>query len=184
MKILFFDISSELISTYQKYLSNINGLETFFILDRIENIINKYKLDALISPANSFGMMNGGIDKNYTELFSEIEKTVKSGINVAKLGKSWDGTYYLPVGQNIVVPINHDYCKFMIVMPTMYMPSNIKDTNNVYSTFYGFLTHFYIQDIIVGCPGLGTGVGCLSSLESCKQIMQAIIDFKKNNPNL
>lgn len=61
MKIIFFDMKKDLITTYKNVLSN-NGLFICdFVIGTIEDIIKNVNNCALVSPANSFGYMNGTI---------------------------------------------------------------------------------------------------------------------------
>ena len=103
---------------------------------------------------------------------------------IAKLGKNCNGRYYLPVGANITVMTNDPICHFMIVMPTMFLPKSIKDTNSIYNAFYGLLLNYYDKKVTLACPGLGTGIGGLTPEESIKQIINAFRDFKINNPGI
>ena len=57
----------------------------------------------------------------------------------------------------------------------MFFPGNIKNTMNV---FHCFLSILYISNnnpnLIIGCPGLGTGVGLLTPKEAVDQMELAI----------
>src|SRR5690348_1808703 len=57
---------------------------------------------ALVSPANSYGYMNGGIDLAYRHFFGiQIEHTVQRRIQEV-------AGAYLPVGQAVLVETGHD----------------------------------------------------------------------------
>ena len=58
VNILFFDINENLIKTYKRILGN-NTMFKFVNID-FNKLIEKYKIDAYISPANSYGVMTGG----------------------------------------------------------------------------------------------------------------------------
>jgi O-acetyl-ADP-ribose deacetylase (regulator of RNase III) len=183
MHIVFFDTKKSLIYTYMSYVKTYaKDMNATFVNADVEKLLCDNKIDALISPANSFGDMTGGIDKVYSKMFPNIEKTVKGMIS--KLGKNCNNRYYLPVGANISVMTGDPKCHFMVVMPTMFLPKNIKDTNCVYNAFYGLLLNYYDKQITLACPGLGTGIGGLSPEESVKQIINAFRDFKTNNPGI
>ena len=84
---------------------------------------------ALVSPANSFGYMDGGIDLAYRSFFGmEIQRRVQAKIQAEHCGE-------LPVGQAIVVATDHARFPFLIVAPTMRVPDRIADTVNVYLAF-------------------------------------------------
>jgi O-acetyl-ADP-ribose deacetylase (regulator of RNase III) len=180
MKIIFFDMNKELVAVYQKIITAVK-LDMVFITSDVNALLKKYKFDAIISPANSFGKMTGGIDKIYKDIFQDIEKKVKNNINTGKLAMSNIGPY-LPVGQNIVIETGLSNCNYMIIMPTMFLPKDINGTQNVYLAFYGLLQKYYGKNLLIACPGLGTGIGALSPTESATQILQAINDYLNNNP--
>ena len=85
--------------------------------------------DALLSPANSFGFMDGGIDLAYRRYFgSDIQARVQ-----AKIRSEFHGE--LPVGQAMVVPTGHETVPYLVAAPTMRIPDKIGDTVNVYLAF-------------------------------------------------
>lgn len=69
-------------------------------------------------------------------------------------------------------------------MPTMFLPQNIQNNYNVYLAFYGLLQKYNHINCTILCPGLGTGVGCMTNQSSAYQIFKAIDDYKANNPLL
>jgi O-acetyl-ADP-ribose deacetylase (regulator of RNase III) len=180
LTLIFFDINNDLIKKYKEII-NSKKINLLFVVSDVESLLNKYKFNAIISPANSLGNMNGGIDKVYKKIFPSVEQLVIDKKDKLKMAKSGIG-YYIPVGQNIIVAVNHKSCQYVIVAPTMFTPRNIEGTNNIYLAFYGILQKYYDKDIIIACPGLGTGVGGMNQAESATQIMNAINDFCDNNP--
>lgn len=179
LTIIFFDINKELINEYEKII-DCDTIDLMFVVSDVETLMRQYKFDLIVSPANSFGSMKGGIDKIYKDIFPGIELTVSSTINKLKLAQSNIG-YYIPVGRNIIVPTNHRVCKYLIVAPTMFTPRNIRKTNNIYLAFYGILKKYYNKNVVIACPGLGTGVGTMTPRESAIQIARAMNDYCNNN---
>lgn len=142
-----------------------------------ENLINNIKVDAIVSPANSFGWMNGGIDKVYSQMFNNIQNEVQN--NIKKFNFKYDtDKWYLPIGSAITVKTNNSKCPLLICNPTMFFPGNITNTNNV---FYCFVSLIYLAkmntNLVIACPGLGTGVGMLSSKYAVDQIEKAILGY-------
>lgn len=87
--------------------------------------------DALLSPANSFGFMRGGVDAAYTARFGPgLEKRVR-----ARVAAAFDGE--LPVGEAIIVPLppGSDPYSYMVSAPTMRVPEPIDRTANVFLAF-------------------------------------------------
>ncbi len=80
--------------------------------------------DALVSPANSFGRMDGGLDAQIVEfLGEEIEMEVQQMIRDRHDGE-------LVVGLAEVVITNAAQYPFLVVAPTMRVPQNISRTVN------------------------------------------------------
>lgn len=110
--------------------------------------------DAVVSPANSFGFMDGGVDHVYTEYFGKTtEDRVQERI-------SWLLHGELLVGQALAVETHSPTIPNLIVAPTMRVPKQIHDPADVMiatraavkiAVDRGFRT--------VAFPGMGTGCG-------------------------
>ena len=181
--IIFFDQNVENINAYKNVLGEIADFG--FVTDDFEDILDKYKMHAVVSPANSYGMMTGGIDRTYTKFFSNVENTVKERISSFNL-KTKMKKNYIPVGSAVMVKTGDDRCKFLICAPTMFMPDAINDTENVYYCFIGILHLLKHYDsflkVVVMCPCLVTGIGEMEADKSAEEIKRAYNDF--NNGNL
>jgi len=68
MKIIFFDINPSFMDVYKRVLSDVIPNSEYIVGD-IRNIIKNVQFDALLSPANSYGDMRGGIDAVYIEIY-------------------------------------------------------------------------------------------------------------------
>jgi O-acetyl-ADP-ribose deacetylase (regulator of RNase III) len=111
----------------------------------------------LVSPANSFGFMDGGIDAVYLRAYPDIQNRVQE-----QIFREWGGE--LPVGQAVAVK-NHESTKhqWVICAPTMRTPATgLQGTLNPYLAMraavrlYEALQINFIIDIPLLCPGLGT----------------------------
>jgi O-acetyl-ADP-ribose deacetylase (regulator of RNase III) len=150
--------------------------KTFSELEHVRigsgNIL-KAKIDAIVSPANSFGYMDGGIDLTYRNLFGlVIEGRVQQVIR-----EQFDGE--LPVGSAFAVPTGHSKITRLIVAPTMRTPRIIVETDNVYrATKAAFSCALAVDPPIsrLGLPGMGTGVGCMDPSVSAEQMLQAFLE--------
>ncbi|XP_005111342.1 uncharacterized protein LOC101862080 [Aplysia californica] len=154
--------------------------------------------DAIVSPANSFGFMDGGIDYAYTRFFgSQMQNRLQTIIR-----DDYDGE--LLVGQAILMPAydeegrdaSKDWSpfnegkaiKYLISTPTMRVPSNVADTVNVYLSFRAVLLAVRrhnntkgnepIRSVLV--PGLATSTGRMSPLRCAWQMLQAYETFTQN----
>ena len=117
--------------------------------------ILEVEADALVSPANSFGYMDGGLDLIYSEHFGwDLEKRVRKVILDEHFGE-------LPVGQAVVVPTGGGLQNWLISSPTMRVPMNVERTANAHLAFRAVLAAAidHPQISSVACPGLGTGEG-------------------------
>jgi O-acetyl-ADP-ribose deacetylase (regulator of RNase III) len=136
--------------------------------------IFEHAADAIVSPANSFGYMDGGIDLVYSMYFGwELESRLKALLSERHYGE-------LPVGQAVVLPTGHAFIPFLVSAPTMRVPSIISETANVYlalrAALIAVLTHnkeadTSIQSLLV--PGFGTGVGKMPAERAAAQMRLA-----------
>jgi O-acetyl-ADP-ribose deacetylase (regulator of RNase III) len=139
--------------------------------DRIDN-----KADAIVSPANSFGFMDGGIDAVYTYQFGEgLQQRLQAVIE-----RDFGGE--LPVGAAVIVPTMHADIPWCISAPTMRVPWVVADTVNAYLAFRAALRAVLahnagglptIKSIL--CPGLGTAVGRMP-VDRCARQMRSAWD--------
>jgi O-acetyl-ADP-ribose deacetylase (regulator of RNase III) len=129
---------------------------------------------ALVSPANSFGYMDGGIDLAYRKFFGmEIQRRVRTQIHAEHFGE-------LPVGQAIVVATDHPRLPFLVVAPTMRVPDQIADTVNVYLAFRAALLAVVRHNGAgascierLHAPALGAGVGAMPVDRVARQMKAA-----------
>ncbi|MCI0457898.1 MAG: macro domain-containing protein, partial [Gemmataceae bacterium] len=118
------------------------------------------RVDAVVSPANCFGFMDGGIDRLYSARFGpQLPQRLQE-----LLHRDWDGE--LPVGLAVLVETGDPEIPYLISAPTMRAPVSIAATLNAYLAFRAVLRvverHNRGQQrpiAAVACPGLGTGTG-------------------------
>jgi O-acetyl-ADP-ribose deacetylase (regulator of RNase III) len=142
----------------------------------IEGDILEGRCDALVSPANSFGFMDGGIDLAYMRHFgNELQSRVQSRIRVEFLGE-------LPVGQAMVVSTGHETVPYLVVAPTMRVPDRIGDTLNVYLAFRAMLLAVLAHNKssqrvieLLRVPALGTGIGAMPLNRAARQMHAAYV---------
>lgn len=141
--------------------------------------------DAVVSPANSFGFMDGGIDALYLEHFGpEIQRRVRRAVYERHHGE-------LVVGAAEIVETDHERVPYLIVAPTMRVPMVLRDSVNPYLATraalllvrYGaFATGDYakapVADSVrtVAFPGMGTGVGRVPAAVCAHQMRAAMDD--------
>lgn len=155
--------------------------------------IKEYQNDSntiFVSPANSLGFMDGGIDLVLSQfMFLEVEKKVKQSIKTLGLKNILD-QYHLPVGSSLIVPVSNTNInnQYLISSPTMLLPQDVSQTDNAYYAFYAILKlvqkfNKYLVSINkpviekVVIPGLGTGIGKISALKHAEQLFMGIKHF-------
>lgn len=125
----------------------------------VEGDILEQRADAIVSPANSFGCMDGGLDYQLSEFFGwDLQKKLQRRIRV-----KYDGE--LLVGQAEIVETGKGEIPYMISAPTMRVPMIIQDTANSYLAMRAVFqairkynaSEMRIHSVLI--PGLGTGVG-------------------------
>ena len=134
--------------------------------------------DCLVSPANSFGLMDGGTDAAIVRFFGEdLMKRVQQRILAEYLGEQ-------PVGTSMLVETGHPGHPFIAHTPTMRVPMPIARSDNVYLAMWAMLLsiHQHNQQAerrinVVACPGLGTGIGRMPFPEAARQMALAYRHF-------
>ena len=140
-------------------------------------------VNAVVSPANCFGFMDGGIDRVYSERFGwHIQDQLRHMIR-----RDWDGE--LPIGLALVLPTGAADIPFLVVAPTMRAPVSIAQTLNAYLAFRAVLRavrrHNQQQPApirAVACPGLGTGTGEMPVGICAKQMRAAWDEVEGEQP--
>jgi O-acetyl-ADP-ribose deacetylase (regulator of RNase III) len=142
--------------------------------------------DAVVSPANSYGFMDGGIDGLYLWHFgNDLQMRVRRQIFDHHHGE-------IVVGQADVVATENVRIPYLIFAPTMRVPMHLHETVNPYlaaraifllvmhgSFRSGKYTGQKISEQIetIAFPGLGTGVGKVNVNTCAHQVRSAIDDI-------
>ncbi|MGB3693234.1 MAG: macro domain-containing protein [Spirulinaceae cyanobacterium] len=173
MKLILVAPSSTLYAAFQEFFTHLPHVE----------IINNYfewiaEFDCLVSPANSFGIMDGGIDAAIIKFFGRsLEERVQQRILKDYLGEQ-------PVGTSFIVETEHPKHPFLAHTPTMRVPMSIKGTDIPYVAMWAMLlavrqhnknSQQLIQTVV--CPGLGTGIGQVPYSEAARQMALAYDNF-------
>lgn len=162
------DISPAVVQAWEQHFSDCYDVEISC------GDILELQADAIVSPANSFGYMDGGIDLVYSRamgwhLQSQLQKLLKD----QHFGE-------LPVGQAVVLATGYGKAPHLISAPTMRVPAGISRTVNVYLAFRAALIAILkhngehpepIRSVL--CPGLGTGVGDMPPERAARQMRLA-----------
>lgn len=130
--------------------------------------------DAIVSPANSFGFMDGGIDLAYSLRFGwDLEQRLQE-----VLWRDHDGE--LPVGQAVIVETGDTRFPLLVSAPTMRVPMDVSNTVNAFLAFRAVIraVHAYNRTAqrpiaTVLSPGLGTAVGRMHPEACARQMAHA-----------
>ena len=131
--------------------------------------------DAIVSPANSFGIMDGGLD---LAIRNELGFQIETDIQEVILNK-YHGE--MPIGSAEIINTNHDRWSYMISAPTMRIPENINYTLNTYIAFRAILIAINNFNELVPkkpikslvCSGLGTEIGSMEPIKCAAQMRAA-----------
>ena len=162
-----------LYQAFQEYFSRF--ADVTIVGDRFEWLT---EYDCLVSPANSFGMMDGGMDAAITSFFGKsLEEKVQRRILDDYFGEQ-------PIGTSIIVETEHPKHPFLAHTPTMRVPMNIQGTDIPYVAMWAMLlavrqhnknAQRQIKSVV--CPGFGTGIGRVPYKEAARQMAIAYDRF-------
>ena len=173
MKIVLVDLQEKLIEAWQSIGHEKEYITTY------HGSIFEVECDALVSPANSFGYMDGGLDMAISRFFGwHVQERLQQKIQSKHHGE-------LLVGTAEIVETDHAQIPYVISAPTMRVPMILSETVNVYLAIRGLLLlvkygQFEEGPVIrekvqtIALPGMGTGVGQISPEIFARQMKQAV----------
>jgi O-acetyl-ADP-ribose deacetylase (regulator of RNase III) len=132
------------------------------------------EFDCMVSAANSFGLMDGGVDLAITRFFGvQLMERVQTHILQEYLGEQ-------PVGTSLIIETRHPRHPFIAHTPTMRVPMAISTTDNVYLAMWAMLLAVRRHNASsstritkLACPGLGTTTGRVAPDEAARQMALA-----------
>ena len=117
MELWLIDINPNLVQAWQKEFEGIPNVGV-----RLGNILD-YAENTIVSPANGYGLMDGGIDQIYTDYFGmRPQQEILERIKHRPEG-------YLPVGSAVIVETGNAKIPYMISAPTMLVPQEVDKVN-------------------------------------------------------
>ncbi|GAB7512121.1 macro domain-containing protein [Bilophila wadsworthia] len=154
MKCLLCDINPAMREAWEKELERRPRLAA--LCSVVAGGITDLRVDAVVSPANSFGFMRGGVDGVYTRVFGEgVESRLQAIIRTLPAEE-------LPVGEALIVPTGHTGIPWLISAPTMRRPSVLHDGDPVRRSARAAMRAGLEQAFAsIAFPGMGTGTGRL-----------------------
>lgn len=185
-------INEDLYNAFKKHFEKYPEVEVVF------KPFEQVDFDCVVSAANSFGLMDGGVDQCITDYFGlQMMQRVQQDIISKHYGEQ-------PVGTSMIVRGNKDIApgvknKYVAHTPTMRVPVDIHFTRNPYMAMKAMLiaveehnkqrewsnitafsdTDTKIERVV--CPGLGTNAGRVPAEDAAKQMALAY-EHVKNPP--
>ena len=157
MKIYLLDHNANMTDAWAKYFSKKTDIH--IVCDDFANFMNEHPtIDGIVSPGNSFGLMDGGYDKaiiNYfgTWLMKDVQKTILKYF----YGEQGVGTCLI-----ITTPITNTVDDKILLLhtPTMRTPEKIYDIRVIYQCMRETLIaaeHSNRTEIVIPAFGACTG---------------------------
>lgn len=170
MHYLLMDLNPMLVEAWEDFFKDYKNVVV------LKGDITEASCDAIVSPANSFGFMDGGVDYALSmrlgwDLQFELQKRIKA----LPEGE-------LLVGKSMVIETNDELIPYLISSPTMRVPMNynISTSVNAYlamkATLIAAKAHEKIEYVAI--PGLCTGVGGLHPMLAARQMHQAYLEIE------
>ena len=165
MHYLLIDKNPRIISAWQDFFGEEENVKI------LEGDLTNVTCDAIVSPANSFGFMDGGVDYTISmrlgwELQFELQKKIKELPEMELL-----------VGRAMTIETGDELIPYLISAPTMRVPMNfnIATSINAYlamkATLIASRNHPKIEYVAI--PGFCTGVGKMQPQIAAGQMYKA-----------
>jgi len=168
-------VERPLLEAWQRFCGDLPFVSSHF------GSIFEVECEAVVSPANSFGFMDGGLDLLYSRHFGwGVQERLQKIIRDENGGE-------LLVGAAALVPTEDEQIPFVIAAPTMRVPMILRDSINPYLAARAVLLlwkHGLLSDTTpirkrvqtIAFPGMGTGIGQVGFDVCAHQMREAIED--------
>jgi O-acetyl-ADP-ribose deacetylase (regulator of RNase III) len=173
LKLILVDPKQDLCDAFREHFQSLPNVE--IVKGRFERLP---VFDCMVSAANSFGLMDGGVDGAIIDYFgSALQDRVQQRVLRDYLGEQ-------PVGTSMIVETNHPEHPFIAHTPTMRVPMSIVGTDQVYLAMWAMLLAVRQHNLnaaqpirVIACPGLGTATGQVPSHQAAGQMALAYDHF-------
>ena len=168
MELWLVDINSELIEAWEKEFQEFPEVRIR------EGDILKIAENTIVSPANSYGYMDGGIDHIYTNYFGiKPQEEIQKLISLRPEGQ-------LPIGAAVMVQTGNKKIPYMISAPTMIGPEPVPPSNAFFAMSAILQNATKNKKLVkkVFCPGLTTGVGQVPCKDAAREMADAYSKWK------
>ncbi len=173
IKLILVDPKPALCLAWRTHFDELSGVE--IVNGTFEQLP---EFDCMVSAANSFGLMDGGVDLAIVRFFGRaLEERVQAHILEQYLGEQ-------PIGTSFIMETEHEKHPFIAHTPTMRVPMTIALTDNIYNTMWAMLLAVHQHNRRndrkirkIACPGLGTATGQVPYDEAARQMAAAYRHF-------
>lgn len=172
-KLILVGTNSHLCQAWEEFFTDLPNVE--IVHNRFENLP---EFDCMVSAANSFGIMDGGVDYAITRFFGDdLMHHVQELVIKQYLGEQ-------PVGTSMIVETKHPKHPYLAHTPTMRIPMEIAHTDYPYLAMWAMLRAVHHHNLkheqkinTIACPGLGTGTGRVPFREASRQMALAYKNY-------
>jgi O-acetyl-ADP-ribose deacetylase (regulator of RNase III) len=164
MRILLVDHDPALVRAWRAAFEDRDDVEVF------QGDYFAHEAEAMVSPANSFGIMDGGLDAAIRDVLGfAVQKAAQQIIVERHHGE-------MPVGAAEIVDTHDARWPKLVVAPTMRVPEVVAQTLNAYLAFRAILLACARANIgSVVCCGLATGIGAMEPARCALQMRMALL---------
>ena len=171
MHYLLIDKNPKMIAAWQEFFEEEENIKI------LEGDLTEVSCDAIVSPANSFGFMDGGVDYAISmRLGWELQFDLQNEIKNLPEGE-------LLVGKAMVIETGDELIPYLVSAPTMRVPMNfnISTSINAYLAMKATLieTKKHPKIEYVAIPGFCTGIGQMEPKIAAGQMYQAYKEIIK-----
>ncbi|MEG4589078.1 macro domain-containing protein [Microcoleus sp. MOSTC5] len=176
MQIVLVAVDDDLVRAWESTCGNMENVKIH------RGSMFDVKCDAIVSPGNSFGFMDDGLDLEISEYFGgQVQERLQKLIQTRHHGE-------LLVGRAEIVDTDHAEIPYLIAAPIMRVPTVLRETVNVYLATRAILTLVKfgtvpdgtpVKHIIetIAIPGMGTGTGKVPPHICANQMKVALEDI-------
>jgi len=138
MKIYLRDRNTDVVEEWWKQFGDVDDVD----ISCGDIFVNDIRADAIVSPSNSFGFMDGGIDLAYARHFGwHLEDRLRKAISDEHDGEPL-------VGQAQIIETRTEKTPWLISAPTMRVPMNVANSPNAFLAFRAVL-QFYQEGSLI-----------------------------------
>lgn len=169
MQYLLIDKNPKMVEAWKMFFQDEDNVKV------LQGDLTNVSCDAIVSPANSFGFMDGGVDYAISERLGwDLQEKLQTKIKNLPERE-------LLVGKALVLETGDEIIPYLISAPTMRVPMNfnIPTSINAYlamkATLIEAIKHKHIEYIAI--PGFCTGIGKMSYEISARQMYFAFCEI-------